>query len=128
MALKEQHAGACITYTKSNKESTRANTVNVNLQTDPDFVGVYTKSDAGQTKFGGWSSEGLQRYKELVQWNREARQFGQTPELEQEILDKLRAENGIEGDTWEDQHKKTMSKNKDAPVQGEVADLFDMDD
>ena len=127
MALKAT-SGNRITYTKGSKANTKANTTYVNVETDPTFLGTYTKTDAGQKKFGGWSNEGLKRYKELYFLNKEARKKATTPALEQEILDALRAENGIEAETWEDQRKKTTGKTTGVVPAEEVADLFGTDE
>jgi hypothetical protein len=50
--LKEQNS-ACITYIKSATSTARAGSTHVNITINPNFVGKFTKADAGQKKFGG---------------------------------------------------------------------------
>jgi hypothetical protein len=127
MQLKKA-SSARITYTKGGKASHKAGTTIVDVRTEPDFLGVYTRSDAGQKKFGGWSAEGLKKYKELVQLNKEGRAKDTTPALEAEVLAQLRMNNGIVGDNWED-HKKAASGDDTAvAAHAEVDGLFDMDE
>jgi hypothetical protein len=100
----------------------------VNTASDPGFVGKYTKADAGQQKFGGWSIEGLKRFKELTKLNKEARARPGTKQLEMTVLAALRADQGIEGGSWE-AYKKHLHGDKAVATEHEqVDDLFDMDE
>jgi hypothetical protein len=121
-------SSARITYTKGGKTGTKAGTTFVDVRSDPDFLGVYTRSDAGQKKFGGWSAEGLQKYKELIKLNKEGRAKETTPGLEDEVLAQLRTDNEIVGDNWEDHKKAAAGNDTVLAVDEEVEGLFDMDD
>ena len=117
-----------ITYTKSAPSAAKAGTTLVNVKEDPAFLGKYTKSDAGQKKFGGWSSEGLQLYKELMAKNKEARQKPTTKALEAEILEMLRTENVIQGDNWEEHKKLLAGETPETEAMEEIDGLFDTDE
>ena len=117
-----------ITYTKSAASKTKAGITLVNVNDDPGFLGKYTKSDAGQKKFGGWSAEGLQLYKELVAKNKEARQKPTTKALEAEILEMLRTENDIQGDNWEEHKKLLAGETPETEAMEEIDGLFDTDE
>ena len=127
MALKEKNS-ARITYVKSKTATAKANTTIINVNDNPDYLGKYTKTDAGQRKFGGWSAEGLNVFKELTLKNKEARAKATTPALEQEILDKLRKANEITGDTWEEYKKASSGDDDEVMATEEIDGLFDMDE
>ena len=117
-----------ITYTKSAASKTKAGITLVNVNDDPGFLGKYTKSDAGQKKFGGRSAKGLQLYKELVAKNKEARQKPTTKVLEAEILEMLRTENDIQGDNWEEHKKLLAGEIPETVTIEEIDGLFDTDE
>jgi hypothetical protein len=122
--LKEQNS-ARITYVKSATSTARAGATHVNITDHPDFVGKYTKADAGQKKFGGWSSDGLILYKELMEKNKDARKLPKSIALEKEILELLRKKHKIEGNNWEEFTQKKAGETTDILATEEVAGLFD---
>ena len=127
MELKKKSSSR-ITYVKTAKAATKAGTAYIDVSQDQSFVGVYTRADAGQKKFGGWSADGLRKYKELMDLNKAARAKATTQALEEEILAKLRQDNAITGDTWEEHKKAAVGDNTEVPVNEEVEGLFDMDE
>ena len=125
MKLKEKNGDRIVYYTKAAPEN-KPGVQYVNVKEDQDFVGKYTDTESGQIQFGGWSNDGLKRYKELRQLNQQARDLPTTKNLENEILETLRKKHGITAHNWEDHKKntKTGSEKKKAPE--EVEDLFDI--
>lgn len=63
------------------------------------YRALYTLPDAGQAKYGGWKRDGLEKFVELRDANKEARQSADCEAIEQSILDKIREVNGIKDDT-----------------------------
>jgi hypothetical protein len=61
----------------------------------PKSLGKWTLNDAGQEKFGGWTNEGLTRYKELVTLAKAARDSPHCKSLEKEALRLLRQTFGL---------------------------------
>ncbi len=59
------------------------------------YKGVYTKSDCGSDKSGGWTNEGLTRFNTLVAANKAARATELGGTLEQQVLEHLRQVNGV---------------------------------
>ena len=118
-----------ICYTTSAKKGQeKAGTTYIDLTQNPEFQGLYTKADSGQKQFGGWSTQGLKQYADLIKSNKLARAKPETILLEQEILSMLREKNGIQGDTAEE-HEKLKSGNLNAlAADEEIEDLFDMDE
>ena len=118
-----------ITYVTSAKKGTeKAGTIYIDLHQSPEFQGKYTKSDSGQKQFGGWSTEGLKKYTELMKKNKEARAKMETTVLEEEILGMLRKKNGIKGNTAEENEKFKSGNPNELVVDEEIEDLFDMDE
>lgn len=53
---------------------------------DPLYKTEYTVSNTGQNKYGGWSKKGLQRFVDLKQMIKEAKQKKNFAEIEQKAL------------------------------------------
>jgi hypothetical protein len=100
----------------------------VNTTDDADWVGVYTTTDAGQRMCGGWTLAGLNKYKEYLAIATEGRAKDTTEELEQKILDKIRADNKITAPTWAAHKRKSRGGTGEPAVVAEVAGLLDLDD
>jgi hypothetical protein len=67
----------------------------INLKLD-EFKGKYTRNDTGQTKFGGWTSQGLFKYQEYVKLAKHGRAQPGTLELEKATLAILQKANNID--------------------------------
>jgi hypothetical protein len=88
----------------------------------PTLPGKWTRSDAGQSEWGGWSEEGLKAYnayKKRIRAGRNGR-MDEVCECEETILAELRADVGIEADNHEAQLRLNRAKkrrtNSEAPV------------
>ena len=99
---------------------------------DRKYKGLWTVSDGGQAKYGGWSRDGIYRWVALRKMNREARATDATTKMEEECLERLRQKHGIIHATPED-HKRAKN-SKSAPTSandlGEELEIniFDDDD
>ena len=100
----------------------------INTTEDPNAVGKYTKQDAGQRKFGGWTKDGLQKYMELVKLNKEGWKKATTPTLEDEILQRLREKHKIQEDNWAEYKRIKWGRNTLALVKEEIDWLFTDDE
>ena len=100
----------------------------VNVKTDPEYMGKYTKVDAGNKKFGGWTQEGLLLYKNLVKDNKIGRAKDTTTKLEKEILDMIRKKHNVQGNTYEEYQQHLKGDKPEAVELQEVEGLIDMDD
>ena len=127
MALKAKSSGK-IMYCKNDNFDNKVGFKHVNVASDPDFAGKYTKVDLGQRKYGGWSKEGLKYYTTLVKMNKEARAKPATKVLEDEILKTIRTRHGITGSNWAEYKKQTSGSQAVIDVDDKVKGLFDMDD
>jgi hypothetical protein len=59
------------------------------------FDGLFTKTTQGQNFWGGWTSEGLEKFIEYRAMNMEARNAKGTDQLEHDCLTRLRKKVGI---------------------------------
>jgi chemotaxis protein histidine kinase CheA len=64
---------------------------------DPNYVCEYTRSDAGQQEWGGWTPEAREKFREYRGKNAEGRQKETTAAHEQAVLTQLRIDNKLEG-------------------------------
>jgi len=126
-AIKQK--GVKLVYTKGkSKTPAKPGTKQIDVSAQPEFLGTYTNCDAGQKKFGGWSSLGLRRFADLVKMNKHGRKKETTVGLEQAVLDLVRSNHDITCDTWEEEKRKSRgSKPPPAPAE-EIVDLFDLDE
>ena len=69
---------------------------------DKKWVSKYTSPDTGSKKLSGWSLEGMTKFTELCQSNRQARTTRLSTTLEERALVLLKAKHGIESDNVED--------------------------
>jgi len=74
--------------------------------------GKYTLSDRGQSKYGGWTHEGLKRYVKLVKMARKGRCYPHCQELEEQSLQRMRKLYGKTADC----HMDEMKKNRSSPM------------
>lgn len=88
----------------------------------PKIPGKWTRSDAGQSEWGGWSKDGLEAYnayKKRIRAGRDGR-MDEIREYEKIILAELRKDVGIEADNHESQLRLNRAKkrrtNAEAPV------------
>ena len=72
----------------------------------------WTDSHGGQTVYCGWHPNGLKKYNEYKATNTEARQGARSIGLEAAILNKLKRDWGVVGET-PDQGKPTKKRKKD---------------
>ena len=128
LLLKEkQKSKAPVHYMKGPVTKSHANLNYIDITAKPEFMGKYSSFDAGQQHFGGWKMEGIKHYKELVALNKEACSKPETLVLEKEILDRLRADNGIQGSNWAEYKTLIKGKKPALEVYEVVEDLFDWD-
>jgi hypothetical protein len=88
----------------------------------PSLPGKWTRSDAGQSEWGGWSRDGLEKYnayKKRIRAGRKGR-MDEIRDYEKTILAELRKDVGIEADNHESQLRLNRAKkrrtNAEAPV------------
>jgi hypothetical protein len=84
---------------------------------DKDYNGIYTSTTSGQNQYGGWSEEGLEKFKTYVEKNIEARKDPKTAKLEADCLNKLRVKWGIQSDNAVE-HNKLVARMKSARKRG----------
>jgi hypothetical protein len=86
--------------------------------------GQFTSTTSGQNQYGGWNSDGLRKYTEYLDMNIAARKLPKCAEIEQDCLDKLRANLGITCETFEEQNKingQNKAKRKKGKPENAVA-------
>ena len=74
--------------------------------------GKYTATDGGQSKYGGWSPEGLKKFNELKNMNEEARKHPRCKVVEGRCLKLLREKHKITGKSWAEHTKRNKSKKR----------------
>ena len=89
------------------------------------YAARYTQPDVGQSKYGGWTNEGLKRYVELRDINKKARETDDSKILEQDMLDQVRAKYGLEFATYEEETR-ANKKRKRSTVTAET-EAIDVD-
>jgi len=95
--------------------------------------GLYTSSKKGQNRFGGWSEEGLSRYNNFKEYNKQARlvqkEVSKEERVEEICLRRLREKKGItmndykEQKAWDESRKRRKSNggdHQDQPVKKKV--------
>lgn len=92
-------------------------------QNDKRFVAKYSRSDTGQTRFGGWTEEGINRFKMYMDMAKAGRKKDGTLQLEKDTLKLLQEENKIE----ENNQAQSGKKRKRAAHQGPIVP-FELDD
>jgi len=114
-----------VSYVKKDPLKPKPGYTYINLDKDPLFKGKWTKTDSGQEKFGGWAPEGLLKFTEYRNINKEVRRKPATLELEAAILEKIKKENGIEGSTWEEHRTALKGMASIRPKMVQIDDLID---
>jgi hypothetical protein len=74
--------------------------------------GRYTKCDAGQSKYGGWSPEGLKHYNDLLALSKESRESPRCVLVEEKCREILRQKHKIKGKTWEEHSQRKQSRKR----------------
>ena len=99
----------------------------------PQYQSAYSSSESGSQKFGGWSVEGRERYKEILTWVRKSKKAGRAVPLETSILAEIQKELDIT--PGEDKKRKSREpqdfendERAHAPVGVESDDMKDLDD
>lgn len=88
----------------------------------------YTNSKAGQVRFGGWTTEGTNKFSEFKKLIAEARQVAYVPVLEKMILEIVRKNSGQEELDKKRENSKSGKKGKAKVSQAQVVELdADMD-
>ncbi len=116
-----------VRYTKTSTKRLAHQYNYVDTTKNPAFNAKFTPIDGGQKNHTGWSDEGLKRFVQLWDLNKEARKKKQTKALEDKILAKIRKENGITGDTFAD-FQRNQGKKEAAATPKTVQNLFDFGD
>lgn len=81
---------------------------------------LFSESDVGQSKFGGWDKEGLDTFKEYKKTSKKVRKTPESKAKEKLILANLRAKMDITENTPEEQaRKKNKRKRKEPEIVGE---------
>jgi hypothetical protein len=88
--------------------------------------GKYTRCNAGQVVFGGWSPDGLKYYNDLLHLNKEARESPRCKIVEEKCLELLRKKHKVTAKTWEEQ-RKSRSKKRGIDEVDETADDSDVE-
>ncbi len=97
----------------------------------PGLKTKYTKSYGGQQEFGGWTAEGVKRWKELTKACRKYRKTDGGKTWEAVVLELLRQKEGIQGNTADEEKKMKGKKRKEediAAASEPVSALFSDDD
>jgi hypothetical protein len=79
--------------------------------------GLYTSTTSGQNQYGGWSEQGLELFKQYVEWNVAARKDPKAEKVEEDCLYNLRVKWGIQCATAEE-HNKLRARMKSARKRG----------
>ena len=115
-------------YEKDEPEETQSKDKKTWYLNGEKYMSKYTNPLQGQDPNPGWTKQGRDRFKELCKLSKEAREKPTSLTKEEEILNKLREVNGIEGKTIEEERKlKRRSDNskKAAMELEEEEDDFD---
>lgn len=89
---------------------------------DAGFGGKYTKANAGQCKFEGWTTAGKNRYKVIRNANKEGRKTEDSAKLEAAILAQIRHNLGIQAATYAEL-KKSLKRKRVEDSEEEVEDV-----
>jgi hypothetical protein len=111
------------------KRDQKPNCWYVNMELRPEFNGKWSLNDSGQAKFGGWSKEGQEQFRDLRKIARETRENFETYKaIEEQMLDRLRTKYKIQGDTWEQHLRRSKPLSGRArPAAEKVEGIFDLD-
>ena len=115
-------------YVKGGGDRVTKGHQHIDITVHPEFKGIYTLTDSGQAKFGGWTTKGMKKFAEYVSLCKIGRQKMETPALEKKILDKLREENGITELTYEEHLRSQAGKKPPPSPQEEIDNLIDWDE
>ena len=94
---------------------------------DPQMQTLYTDAKGGQMKFGGWSSEGVKKYEEvleMIQKNRTDQQV-YIKQVEELALSRIRKQEKVDEKEAARKTKKKAAKKKDEPDEEETDDEND---
>ena len=83
--------------------------------------GKYTKADCGQSRYGGWTRAGLERYKALCTLAEQGRKSPNCEKLEEASLKQVRINHGKSAKTYEEEQN---NKRKKPESSGPVDDNF----
>ena len=87
--------------------------------------GLFTRTTTGQNHWGGWTSEGLELFKEYRVMNIEARKDPRNDQLEKDCLQRLRRERGIEDEcTSALEHMRNKEAKKRMKKRGRENDVL----
>ena len=92
---------------------------------------IYTKPDAGQEKYGGWTEKGVRRFMAVTETLKQIRGTPQAIAWERELLAKMRERKGIIGRTYEEQKRlKSKKPTNTAKSAASItsAELFDAEE
>ena len=112
----------CIDRWTQSQEDDEDDTARAQDETKPKKApvnGRYTRVDAGQVKYGGWTKEGLIHYNELLKLNRDARASPRCAVVEEKCMQMLRKKHKITGNNWQEHanRKKRKKGYVEEPVQ-----------
>lgn len=93
------------------------------------FRGKWSKCDSGQAKYGGWSADGLKRYKALRALAKAGRAKADCQTIEEASLHSVRQRLQLTQDTYEqEQRLKAKAKRNEEIVVEEEVDTWSTDD
>ena len=90
-----------------------------------DFMGKYSDASSGQAKYGGWSKEGLKRFKELRVLIKNGRNTERAAGLEMDCLARVKVKNNKVGDKAGEGKKNKKRKAKSITEEEEIVIDFD---
>lgn len=90
-----------------------------------DFAGKYSDAQSGQSKYGGWNPEGLEKFRQVVGQVKAARQTEKSAQLERFCLDMVRHRYKIKPEDPVVTGGKRGKKRKKAPVAAAPVIEFD---
>ena len=76
----------------------------------PTYAGKFTVSDAGQSKYKGWTKEGTNRFKALRTLNEAARKSDQGKHVEKKALERIRAARNLTAASHDEERKAKRRK------------------
>jgi hypothetical protein len=84
---------------------------------DANNNGIYTSCVSGQNIYGGWSTEGMEKFNEYLNMNIEARADKVKAKVEKDCLRQLREKYNIEAENFQE-HQKQVARRKSAKKRG----------
>ena len=96
----------------------------------PEYHNKYTKGDAGQVKYGGWSKKGLEKFNSLKQLAKAGQKHANCQAMEEKVLEKIHKIHEITASNYLDHLNATCrcQHRRVEPLQGRVETISDLEE